>query len=113
MAFRTEMGLYYSYYQSLVDAPTWWEGFNDLGESKMISLQLANYFSVNDKVTEYPKTINVLKRFNLYPELAVGTAKRIFDQVSTSLKWKTKECWQINRGEVTFDFGTIKLFWKA
>lgn len=33
MAFRTEMGLYYSYYQSLVDAPTWWEGFNDLGES--------------------------------------------------------------------------------
>ena len=33
MAFRTEMGLYYSYYQSLVDAPTWWEGFNDLGDS--------------------------------------------------------------------------------
>ena len=33
MAFRTEMGLYYSYYQSLVDAPTWWEGFNDLGKS--------------------------------------------------------------------------------
>lgn len=23
MAFRTEMGLYYSYYQSMVDAPTW------------------------------------------------------------------------------------------
>ena len=74
-----------------------------------ISLKLK--FSVNDKVTEYPKTINVLKRFNLYPELAVGTAKRIFDQVSTSLKWKTKECWQINRGEVSL-FSNHKDSWK-
>ena len=54
---------------------------------------------VNDKVTEYPKTINVLKRFNLYPELAVGTLKRIFDQTAKKLDIKTKECWQINRGE--------------
>ena len=68
----------------------------------MINYNYKLLFLVNDKVTEYPKTINVLKRFNLYPELAVGTAKRIFDQVSTSLKWKTKECWQINRGEVIF-----------
>ena len=45
----------------------------------MTRISLKLIFSVNDKVTEYPKTINVLKRFNLYPELAVGTAKRIFD----------------------------------
>ena len=65
MAFRTEMGLYYSYYQSMVDAPTWQQGLDEL---------------IHDKVTEYPKTINVLKRFNLYPELVVGLAKRVFDQ---------------------------------
>ena len=75
----------------------------------MTKISLKFPFLVNDKVTEYPKTINVLKRFNLYPELAVGTAKRIFDQVSTSLKWKTKECWQINRGEVLPLFDTIKI----
>ena len=35
------MGLYYSYYKSMVDAPTWWDGFMEL---------------VEDKVTEHPKT---------------------------------------------------------
>ena len=34
------MGLYYSYYKSMVDAPTWWDGFMEL---------------VEDKVTEHPK----------------------------------------------------------
>ena len=84
MAFRTEMGLYYSYYQSMVDAPTWRAGIDEL---------------IHDKVTEYPKTINVLKRFNLYPELAVGLAKRVFYQVTSSLNMKMKECWKINRGQ--------------
>ena len=37
MAFRTEMGLYYSYYKTMVDAPTWWEGFDELGEIKILN----------------------------------------------------------------------------
>lgn len=54
---------------------------------------------IRDKVTEHPKTINVLKRFNLYPELIVGSAKRIFDQVTKSFNITTNDCWEIYRGE--------------
>ena len=78
------MGLYYSYFKSMVDAKTWYQGFDEL---------------INDERSEHPKTINVLKRFNLYPELIVGTIKRIFNQVTKNLKMKTMDCWQINRGE--------------
>ena len=76
------MGLYYSYYQSMVDAKSWWEGFDGL---------------VRDNVTEHPKTINVLKRFNLYPELLVGSAKRIFDKITKFIGIKTKTCTAVNR----------------
>jgi len=84
MAFRTEMGLYYSYYKDMVDAESWWDGFNGM---------------INDDVSEHPKTINVLKRFNLWPELFWGTVKRIFNHVTKALEIRTKDCWQINRGE--------------
>ena len=78
------MGLYYSYFKSMVDAPTWWEGFDEL---------------IHDTRSEHPKTINVLKRFNLYPEFVVGSCKRVFDHVTKLFKIRTKDCWQINRGE--------------
>ena len=61
MSFRTEMGLYYSYYKDLIHADTYKEGFNKI---------------LNDEKTEYPSTINVLKRFNLWPEMMVGTFYR-------------------------------------
>lgn len=47
-------GLYYSYYKTLVNAPTVWEGVGML---------------THDNVSEYGHTINTLKRFNLYPEV--------------------------------------------
>ena len=52
MTFRTEMGLYYSYFKTVVEADTLVEG----------ALQL-----YRNNLTEYPTTINTLKRFNLYP----------------------------------------------
>lgn len=54
---------------------------------------------INDNVSEHPKTINVLKRFNLWPELFWGTVKRVFNHVTNALDIRTQDCWQINRGE--------------
>ncbi|XP_025095968.1 probable C-mannosyltransferase DPY19L1 isoform X2 [Pomacea canaliculata] len=84
LAFRTEMGLYYSYFKTLVSASTAMEGLHAI---------------MYDNITEFPSTINTLKRFNLYPEVTLGLAYRMFDWLSNTLKWQTKTCYTVNRGE--------------
>ncbi|XP_053374702.1 probable C-mannosyltransferase DPY19L1 [Mercenaria mercenaria] len=84
LAFRTEMGLYYSYYKTMIESPTFIDGL---------------YQIMNDNITEYPLTINTLKRFNLYPEVALAIGYRAYEGINAALKRPTKMCWRVNRGE--------------
>ncbi|KAM4029211.1 protein C-mannosyl-transferase DPY19L1 isoform 2-T2 [Anomaloglossus baeobatrachus] len=83
MAFRTEMGLYYSYFKSIIEAPTYFSGFQLI---------------MNDNVTEYPNVINTLKRFNLYPEVILAGLFRIYTRTMSAFGIETKICWTVNRG---------------
>ncbi|XP_053875296.1 probable C-mannosyltransferase DPY19L1 [Malaclemys terrapin pileata] len=84
MAFRTEMGLYYSYFKTIIEAPSFWNGM---------------WMIMNDKLTEYPLVINTLKRFNLYPEVVLASWYRIYTWVMDFIGVQTKTCWTVNRGE--------------
>ncbi|XP_057689573.1 dpy-19-like 1, like [Corythoichthys intestinalis] len=84
MAFRTEMGLYYSYYKTIIEAPTFLQGLHMI---------------MNDRLTEYPLVINTLKRFNLYPEVVLASWYRVYTGVMGYFGVPTKMCWSINRGE--------------
>ncbi|XP_023338051.1 probable C-mannosyltransferase DPY19L1 [Eurytemora carolleeae] len=80
MTFRTEMGLYYSYFKTIVSSESLTQGV---------------YKLYRNNVTEYPDTINTLKRFNLYPELVVGALYRGFN----NLGLLSEVCWTVNRGK--------------
>ncbi|XP_058504269.1 dpy-19-like 1, like [Solea solea] len=84
MAFRTEMGLYYSYYKTVIEAPSFLEGLHMI---------------MNDRLTEHPLVINTLKRFNLYPEVVLASWYRVYTGVMGYFGIPTKMCWSINRGE--------------
>ncbi|XP_071515265.1 protein C-mannosyl-transferase DPY19L3-like [Panulirus ornatus] len=61
ISFRTEQGLYYSYYKQIIEAPTWREGFNQL---------------IQDNRTEHGRTINIIHRFNILPEIIISAIYR-------------------------------------
>nr|CAD7596392.1 unnamed protein product [Timema genevievae] len=84
MTFRTEMGLYYSYYKTLIEAPTIYEGLYNL---------------THDNFTEYPLTINTLQRFNLYPEVLAAFLYHAYLKTMNYLGRPTKQCWQVERGQ--------------
>uniref|UniRef100_A0A4W3J5S0 Dpy-19 like C-mannosyltransferase 3 n=1 Tax=Callorhinchus milii TaxID=7868 RepID=A0A4W3J5S0_CALMI len=62
ISFRTECGLYYSYYKQMLQAPTISQGLNEL---------------MYDNKTESRRTINLLKRMNIYQEVALSILYRI------------------------------------
>lgn len=80
MTFRTEMGLYYSYFKTIVEADSFLDG---------------TYQLYKNNITEYPLVINTLKRFNLYPELFAGALYRSFNHFGLL----EQQCWTVNRGE--------------
>nr|XP_060637607.1 probable C-mannosyltransferase DPY19L1 [Anolis sagrei ordinatus] len=84
MAFRTEMGLYYSYFKTIIEAPSFFSGV---------------WMIMNDKLTEYPLVINTLKRFHLYPEVVLASWYRMYTGAMNSTGIQTQKCWTVNRGE--------------
>ncbi|XP_023569136.1 probable C-mannosyltransferase DPY19L2 [Octodon degus] len=82
MSFRDEMGLYYSYFKTLIEAPSFLEGL---------------WMIMNDRLTEYPLVINTVKRFHLYPEVVLAYWYRIFTGITTLFGIETKACWNITR----------------
>ncbi|XP_031552907.1 probable C-mannosyltransferase DPY19L1 [Actinia tenebrosa] len=84
LSFRTEMGLYYSYYKTIVEAPNFFDGVYDI---------------MHCNVTEFPDTVNTLKRFNLYPEVVLGFMFRCYEQLASYFNYQTKVCYTVNRGQ--------------
>lgn len=62
ISFRTECGLYYSYYKQMLQAPTISEGLSEL---------------IHDNLTESKRTINLLQRMNIYQEVFLSVLYRL------------------------------------
>ncbi|XP_057348990.1 probable C-mannosyltransferase DPY19L3 isoform X3 [Manis pentadactyla] len=62
ISFRTECGLYYSYYKQMLQAPTLMQGFHAL---------------IYDNKTESMRTINLLQRMNIYQEVFLSILYRV------------------------------------
>ncbi|KAG9352524.1 hypothetical protein JZ751_020938, partial [Albula glossodonta] len=62
ISFRTECGLYYSYYKQMLLAP---------------SIQQGLYELINDNSTESKRTINLLQRMNIYQEVLLSILYRL------------------------------------
>ncbi|XP_054984498.1 probable C-mannosyltransferase DPY19L2 [Sorex araneus] len=84
MTFRTEMGLYYSYFKTIIDAPSFLQGL---------------WMIMNDRITEYPLVINTVKRFYLYPEVIIALWYRTIMGIMNLFGIETKTCWNVTRIE--------------
>ncbi|XP_078198321.1 putative C-mannosyltransferase DPY19L2 isoform X4 [Callithrix jacchus] len=84
MTFRTEMGLYYSYFKTIIEAPSFLEGL---------------WLIMNDRLTEYPLVINTVKRFHLYPEVIIASWYRTFMGIMNLFGLEAKTCWNVTRIE--------------
>uniref|UniRef100_A0A8C4NSQ7 Dpy-19 like C-mannosyltransferase 3 n=1 Tax=Dicentrarchus labrax TaxID=13489 RepID=A0A8C4NSQ7_DICLA len=62
ISFRTECGLYYSYFKQMLQAPSIQEGLSDL---------------IHDNLTESKRTINLLQRMNIYQEVFLSVLYRL------------------------------------
>jgi len=65
ISFRTESGLYFSYFKQMVLAPSITQGLYELS---------------HDNRTEHLRTINLLNRFNIYQEVFLGVLYKLMPQ---------------------------------
>jgi C-mannosyltransferase DPY19L len=89
LSFRTESALYYYYFKALA--------VDESGQAPANAslLTLVAQHMLNDNRTEHPSTINSLRRFNLYPEMALATLYRL----TARLGLLSRSCWQVDRGD--------------
>uniref|UniRef100_A0A6Q2WX87 Dpy-19 like C-mannosyltransferase 3 n=1 Tax=Esox lucius TaxID=8010 RepID=A0A6Q2WX87_ESOLU len=62
ISFRTECGLYYSYYKQMLRAPSFQQGLSEL---------------ISDNTTESKRTINLLQRMNIHQEVFLAVLYRV------------------------------------
>ncbi|SCD22400.1 C-mannosyltransferase, putative [Plasmodium ovale] len=62
LSLYSEEAFYFSFYDDIVKSDSYWEGINLL---------------INDDRSEHPDTINAIRRFNVYPEIALATLWRL------------------------------------
>ncbi|XP_013143702.1 PREDICTED: probable C-mannosyltransferase DPY19L1 [Papilio polytes] len=79
MSLRTEMGFYYSYYKTVVEEIPYIAGISKI---------------MYDKLVEYPNEVNAFNRFNIFPEVLIGTIYRYFEP---SLNSSHRECHMVER----------------
>ena len=69
-ALQTENAFYYSYYQELVDSESFAEGLSRI---------------IWDRRTEYPDTLNAIRRFNIYQEILLALEFRFLKSLGLPL----------------------------
>ncbi|CAH2062413.1 unnamed protein product, partial [Iphiclides podalirius] len=82
MALRTEMGFYYSYYKTIVETQPFFAGISKL---------------MYDKLVEYPKEVNAFNRFNVHPEVIIGSVYRYLEPILNDTS--KRQCIIVDRGE--------------
>lgn len=70
ISFRTESGLYYNAFKNVVRAPTFYDGVMGL---------------IEDKTVEYPHTVNIVQRMNVYQEILLAGIWRCSSSVFISI----------------------------
>ncbi|KOC68559.1 Protein dumpy-19 [Habropoda laboriosa] len=81
MSFRTEMGMYYSYYKTIAESKTFMEGLRKIS---------------HDNISEYGNVFNAARKYSLLPELVAGCLYHCSKSLGII---SIVQCWQVERGE--------------
>ncbi|XP_011696089.1 PREDICTED: probable C-mannosyltransferase DPY19L1 isoform X1 [Wasmannia auropunctata] len=81
MSFRTEMGMYYSYYKTIAESENFFDGMDKLR---------------HDNLSEYSNVIDASRKYNLLPEILAGLLYHIARNLGIISQ---EQCWQIERGD--------------
>lgn len=81
MSFRTEMGMYYYYYKTIVESETFMDGLRKIR---------------HDNISEYGNVIDATQKYSLLPELVAGYLYHCAKSLGII---SVEQCWQVKRGE--------------